>query len=92
MTLAIGFLNAHGDGIRRSTNIIRAIKSSRLRWPQHVARMGEWTGACRVLVGKPEERRPLGKPRSRSDEFLRSGMGAWSGLIRFRTGTGGGLL
>ena len=46
-----------------SPNIIWMIKSRRLRWTGHVACMGERRGACRVLVGKPERRRPLGRPR-----------------------------
>jgi hypothetical protein len=48
-----------------SPNIIRVIKSSRLRWAGHVARKGERRGAYRALVGKPEGRRPLGRPRRR---------------------------
>jgi hypothetical protein len=48
-----------------SPNIIRVIKSRRLRWAGHVARMGERRGAYRGLVGKPEGRRPLGRPRCR---------------------------
>jgi hypothetical protein len=43
--------------------IIRVIKSRRMRWAGHVARMGERRSACRVLVGKPEGKKPLGKPR-----------------------------
>jgi hypothetical protein len=46
-----------------SPSIIRVVKSRRLRWAGHVARMGERRGAYRALVGKPEERRPLGRPR-----------------------------
>jgi hypothetical protein len=46
-------------------NIIRVIKSRRLRWAGHVARMGEERGAYRILVGRPEGRRPLGRPRCR---------------------------
>jgi hypothetical protein len=46
-------------------NIIRVIKSRRLRWAGHVARMGEGRGAYRILVGRPEGRRPLGRPRRR---------------------------
>jgi len=41
------------------------IKSRRMRWTGHVARMGEERGVNRVLVGKPEGRRPLGRPRRR---------------------------
>jgi len=45
--------------------IVRVIKSRRMRWTGHVARMGEERGVYRVLVGKPEGRRPLGRPRRR---------------------------
>jgi hypothetical protein len=48
-----------------SPNIVRVIKSRRMRWAGHVARMGEERGACRVLVGNPEGRRPLERPRRR---------------------------
>ena len=48
-----------------STDIVRVIKSRRMRWAGHVARMGEERGAYRVLVGKPEGQRPLGRPRRR---------------------------
>jgi hypothetical protein len=41
------------------------IKSKRMRWARHVARMGEKMNAYRVLVGKPEVNRPLGRPRCR---------------------------
>jgi hypothetical protein len=46
-------------------NIIRVIKSRRMRWAWHVARMGEKRKAYRILVGKPEGKRPLGRPRRR---------------------------
>ena len=48
-----------------STNIVRVIKSRRMRWAGHVARMGQTAGVYRVLMDKPEGRRPLGRPRSR---------------------------
>ena len=51
-----------------SPNINRVIKSRRLRWSGHVARMGETRGACRALVGKPEGRRQFGRPRSRWED------------------------
>jgi len=44
-----------------SPNIVRVIKSRRMRWVGHVARMGEGRGVYRVLVGKPEGKRPLGR-------------------------------
>jgi hypothetical protein len=46
-----------------SQDIIRQIKSRRMRWAGHVARMGEGRKMYRVLVGKPEGKRPLGRPR-----------------------------
>jgi hypothetical protein len=48
-----------------SPNIVRLIKSRRIRWAGHVAPMGEGRGAYRVLVGRPEGKRPLGRPRRR---------------------------
>jgi hypothetical protein len=48
-----------------SLNFVRVIKSRRMRWERHVARMGEGRGAYRVLVGRPESKRPLGRPRRR---------------------------
>jgi len=48
-----------------SPNIVRVIKSRRMRWAGYVARMGEERGVYRVLVGKPEGRRPLGRSRRR---------------------------
>jgi hypothetical protein len=44
-------------------NVIRMIKSRRMRWAGHVARMGELRNVYRILVGKPEGKRPLGRPR-----------------------------
>jgi hypothetical protein len=48
-----------------SPNIIRMIKSRRMRLAGHVARMGEKRNACRIVVGKPEGKRLLGRPRLR---------------------------
>jgi hypothetical protein len=48
-----------------SQNIIRIIQSRRMRWAGHVARMGEKRNVYRLLVGKPERKRPLGRPRLR---------------------------
>jgi hypothetical protein len=48
-----------------SPNLIRMIKSRRMRWPGHVARMGEKRNTYRILVEKPEGRRLLGRPRRR---------------------------
>jgi hypothetical protein len=54
-----------------SPNIIRVIKSTRLRWAGHVALMGERRGAYRVLVGKLEGRRSLGRPRRRWENNIK---------------------
>ena len=51
-------------------NIVWMIKSRRMRWARHVARMGERRGVYRVLVGKPEGERPLGRPRSRWEDKM----------------------
>jgi hypothetical protein len=54
-----------------SPNIVRIIKSRRMRWVGHVARMGEGRGAYRVLVGRPEDKRPLGRPRRRWEDNIK---------------------
>jgi len=48
-----------------SPNVVRMIKSGRMRWAALLARMGKRRGVCRVLVGKTEGKRPLGRPRRR---------------------------
>jgi hypothetical protein len=58
----------HNEGLHNlysSPNIIMLIKSRRMRWAGHVARMGETRNAYRILVGRPEGKRPLGTPRRR---------------------------
>jgi hypothetical protein len=54
-----------------STDIIRQVKSRRMRWAGHVARMGEERKVYKILVGKPEGKRPLGRPRSRWEDGIR---------------------
>jgi hypothetical protein len=54
-----------------SPNIIRQTKSGRMRWVGHMARMGEETNVYRVLMGKPEGKRPLGRPRHRWEDGIR---------------------
>jgi hypothetical protein len=58
-----------------SPNIIRIIKSRRSRWAGHVARMGEKRNAYRLLVGKPDGKRPLGRPRRRWMDNIRTDLG-----------------
>ena len=52
-------------------NIVRMVKSRRMRWAGHVARMGEGRGVHRVLVGKPEGKRRLVKPRRRWEDNIK---------------------
>jgi hypothetical protein len=74
-----------------SPNIVRVIKSRRIRWAGHVARMGDERGVYRVLVGKPEGERPPGIPRRRWEDNIKmdlqvvgcGGMG-WIGLAQYR--------
>ena len=54
-----------------SPNIIRNLKSRRLRWAGHVARMEQFRNAYRVLVRKPESKRPLGRPRRRWEDNIK---------------------
>jgi hypothetical protein len=51
-------------------NIVRVVKSGRMRWAGHVARMGEDRGVHRVLVGKPEGKKPLWRPRHRWEDNI----------------------
>ena len=53
-----------------SPNIVRVIKLRRMRRAGYVARMGEERGMCRVLVGKPERKRPLERPRRRWEDNI----------------------
>jgi hypothetical protein len=50
---------------------MRVVKSRRMRWAGHVARMGEDRGVYRVLVGKPEGKKPLGRPRRRCEDNIK---------------------
>ena len=53
------------------SNIVRVVKSIRMRWAGHVACMGEGRDMNRVLVGKPEGKRPLGRPRRRWEDNIK---------------------
>ena len=58
----------HNDELHslyRSPNLLRVIKSRRLRWAEHVARMEEGRSTFKILTGKPTGKRPLGRPRRR---------------------------
>jgi hypothetical protein len=63
-----GWRKLHNEELHHlysSPSIVRIIKSKRLRWAGHVARMGEKRNVYTLLVGKPEGKRPLGRPRRR---------------------------
>jgi hypothetical protein len=77
-----------------SPSIIRIIKASRMRWAGHVARMEQNRNAYRLLVGKPEGRRPLGRPRRRWLDNIRMDLVdvRWGYVVWLRIGTGGELL
>jgi hypothetical protein len=67
-----------------SPSIIRMIKSSRMRWAGHVTRIGEKRNAYRLLVGKLEGKRPLGRPRRRRVDNIRMDLVdgvMWTGLV-----------
>jgi len=77
-----------------SPSIVQVIKSRRLRWARHVVRMGQKRGVYRVLVGKLEVKRPLGRPRHKWEDNIKMdlqevGYGLWTGSSWLRTGTGG---
>jgi len=57
--------------LKSSPIIVRVIKSRRMRWAGHVARMGERRGVYRVLVGKPDGKRPMGRPRRRREDYIK---------------------
>jgi len=88
----------HNEGfydLYSSPNIVRVIKSRRMRWAGHVARIGERKGVYAVLVGKPEGKRPLGRHRSRWEDNIKMDLqevGVWTGSNCLKIGTGGGYL
>jgi len=86
-----GLHNEELNDLYCSPNIVRVIKSRRMRWAGHVACMGEESGVYRVLVRKPEGRRPQGRPRRRWVDNIRMdlqevgcGYMDWIGLARDR--------
>jgi hypothetical protein len=84
----------HNEELRdlySSPRTIRIMKSRRMRWAGHVARMGKKRNTYRLLVGKPEGKRPLGRPRRRWMDNIRMDLGEvgwgdvdWIGLAQYR--------
>ena len=95
-----GWIKLHNvelNGLYSSPNIVLVIKSRRMRWAGQVARVEERRGVYRILVGKPEGKRPLGRPRSRWKDNTKMdlqevGCGEWSGSRWLRMWTRGGHL
>jgi hypothetical protein len=89
--------NGELHNLYSSPDIIREIKSRRMWWTEHVARMGEGRNLYTFLVGKPEGKITLGKPKRRWRDGIKMGLrvfgwGVWSGFTWFRIGIVGGLL
>src|SRR5215510_3296240 len=81
--------NEELKGLYSSPSIVRVVNSRRMRWAEHVARMGEERGVHRVLMGKPEGKRPLGRPRRRWEDNIKMDLqevegsrGDWMGLVQ----------
>jgi hypothetical protein len=82
-----GWRKLHEEELRdlySSPSVIRIIKSRRMRWAGHVVRMGEKRNAYRLLVGKPEGKRPLGRPRRSWVDSIRMDLLeiGWGGVDR----------
>ena len=77
--------NEELNALYSSPNIIQVIKSRRMRWAGHVARIWERRGSYKVLVGKPEVKRPLGRPRRRWDVNIKMDLKEvrWRGMDWF---------
>jgi hypothetical protein len=77
--MAGGWRSLHKEGsyinLYASPNIIRVIKSKRMRWAGHVTRTVDMRNAYSILVGKPEGKRPLGRPRCRWEDNIRMDLG-----------------
>jgi hypothetical protein len=86
--------NEELNDLYSSPNIVRVIKSRRMRLAEQVERMGERIGVYRALVGKPEGKRPLGRLRRRRKDNIKMDLqeercGAWTEASWLRTETGG---
>jgi hypothetical protein len=75
--------NEELQNLYSSPSVIRMIKSGRMRWAGHVARVGERGNVYRILMGKPGERKPLGRPRQRRVDNIKIYLReiGWDGVI-----------
>jgi hypothetical protein len=93
-----GWRKLHNEELHNSNSslsIIRMIKSRRMRWAGHVARTGAKSNAYMILLGKPEGKRPLGRPRRRWEDNIKMDIRdiEWGGMDWIdRIWTSGGLL
>jgi hypothetical protein len=85
------YKNNSGDLVLKFPNIVRVIKSRRIRWAKHVARMGEGRGVYRVFIGRPEGKRPMGRHRRRGEGNIKMELSG-TGLGWLRIGFSGELL
>ena len=76
--------NAALHALYSSPNMIRSLKSRRLRWAGHVARMKQSRNEYRVLVGKPEGKRRLGRPRLRWEDNIKMDLVRWVVILETR--------
>jgi hypothetical protein len=90
---AVNYIYLRCLNLHSSLNIIGVIKSRIKKWVGHVARMGKRRNTCMVLVGNPEDKGPVRRPRNRWENITKDlqdvGRGELTGLIWFRIGTGG---
>ena len=94
MSIIFGLCRLHNEELNdlySTPNIVRVIKSRIMRWAEHVARMEEGRSVHKVLVGKPEGKRPLGRPRRRWEDNIKTeleevgrGCGDWMELAQDR--------
>ena len=89
--------NEELNDLYSSPSIVWVIKLKRVRWMEHIVRIGERRGIYKVLLGKPEGKRPLRRPKHRWEDSIKMdlqevGCGVWTGLNWGRIGTGGGHL
>jgi hypothetical protein len=93
-----GLRKLHNEGLHNLyfSPIIIRMKSRRMRSAGHVARKGEKRNACRILVGKTDGKRPVGRPRRKWEDNIKMNLRqdgvAWTELIWLRVGTSGRLL